>query len=87
MFTGWRLRDTPTDWLEYDRTMAAALSLTNAPPVAAAWSEGAAMPLEQAVAFVLAGETEERAGAIQAPADWRIGWTQLDSSSFTPCCR
>jgi tetratricopeptide (TPR) repeat protein len=52
---GCHLRDMPTDWLEYNRAMAAARSSESAPPLADAWAEGERMTLEQAVAYVLPG--------------------------------
>ena len=48
---------TPTDWLEYDRTMATISARLDDLTLAAAWAEGKAMTVEQAVAYALSTGT------------------------------
>jgi predicted ATPase len=45
---------TPTDWIEYDCTMAAVCARMGDPAIAAAWADGKRMTLEQVSAYALA---------------------------------
>ena len=58
-FHDWGQRDTPTDRLEYDRTMAALRAQLDDPVIAAAWAEGRAMTMEQVVAYALDVKEDE----------------------------